>query len=58
MALKVCVPTFTVTVTPVTEPVSPEIAKPAAFSAMLILLSPAIAGTVSAIWPIAATVTS
>ena len=41
------VPTVTVTDTPPSDPVSPEIVNPAAFSAMLIVPSPAIATTFS-----------
>ena len=51
------VPTVTVTLTPPTEPVSPPMLNPAAFSAMFTLLSVAIAETFSTSVPAACTVT-
>ena len=43
-----CDPTVTLTATPASEPVAPEIANPAVFSAMLTVLSVAMASTLSA----------
>ena len=57
VALRVCAPTVTVTLTPLSVPVRPRIAKPAAFSAMFTTLSPAIASRESASVPAGSTVT-
>ena len=58
VALRVVSPTLTVTVTPVTAPVSPLILNPAAFSAMLMMLSVAMASTFSTRAPAACMVRS
>ena len=50
-------PTVTVTLTPVSDPVSPDIVNPAAFSSMLIVLSVATASRFSTSAPAACTVT-
>ena len=50
-------PTVTVTLTPPCEPVAPEIANPAAFSAMFTVSSPAIVWRISTSAPAACTVT-
>ena len=47
VAVSSVVPAVTVTLTPPSEPVPPEIANPAAFSAMFTVPSVAIASTVS-----------
>ena len=57
VAVNGVVPTVTVTVTPPTDPVSPEIANPAARSAMFTVPSVAIAFTFSTSVPAATTVT-
>ena len=57
VALKLPVPIATVTLTPASEPVSPDIANPAAFSSMLIVLSVATASRFSTSVPTACTVT-
>ena len=51
------VPTVTVTLTPPSVPVSPEIVNPAAFSATLMTSSVAIRSTFSTSAPVACTVT-
>ena len=45
VALNVAVPTSTVTATPASVPVSPEISNPSAFSAMLMVSSPVMVST-------------
>ena len=57
VAVSSSVPTLTVTVTPPSDPVSPEIANPAARSAMFTVPSVAIAFTFSISTPAGATVT-
>ena len=58
VAVKVAVPpTVTLTDTPASLPVSPEMPNPSAFSAMFTVLSTAIALTFRTNWPAAATVT-
>ena len=57
VAVNSVMPTVTVTLTLPCEPVSPEIANPAAFSAMFTVLSTAIASTFSTSAPTAATAT-
>ena len=57
VAVRVAEPIRTLTLTPLSEPVSPAIAKPAAFSAMLTASSVAMAFTWSTRLPTASTVT-
>ena len=57
VALNVAVPTCTVTETPASDPVFPPIANPSAFSAMLMVSSPAIVPTFSVSAPTGFTVT-
>ena len=58
VAVSAVVPMVTVTDTPASVPVLPAIANPAAFSAMLTVLSPAIASRLSTRAPVDATVRS
>ena len=57
VAVSSVVPTVTVTATPPSLPVSPLISKPAAFSAMLTVLSPAMGSRLRTRAPAVCTVT-
>ena len=57
VAVRSSVPTLTVTLTPLTDPVSPAMIKPAAFSSMLIVPPTAMTFTFSTSAPAGTTIT-